>query len=70
MITLKGSPKGIMITIDEQDFETATRELKEKVAESAQFFNEETLEVFLTSTTLTDAEVFSLRPVVSEEVGS
>lgn len=66
MITLKGSPKGIMITIDEQDFELAARELKEKLAESAQFFNEETLEVFLTSTTLTDAEVFSLRPVVSE----
>ena len=64
MIALKGSPKGIMITIDEENFEVATSDLKEKLAESAQFFNEDTLEVFLTSTTLTDAEVFSLRSVV------
>lgn len=64
MIALKGSPKGIMITIDEENFEVATSELKEKLTESAQFFNEDTLEVFLTSTTLTDAEVFSLRSVV------
>lgn len=65
MIALKGSPKGIMITIDEEDLELATRELSEKIVESSQFFNEETLEVFLTSNVLTEAEVFSLRSVVS-----
>ncbi len=66
MITLKGSPKGIMITIDEADFNKASQELKEKIAESADFFNEETLEVFLTSPVLTAAEVYSLRPFVTE----
>ena len=66
MITLKGSPKGIMITIEEADFKTACVELPEKLQSSAEFFNEETLEVFLTSTTLTEAEVFELRPIVCE----
>lgn len=66
MITLKGSPKGIMITIEEADFLTACAELPEKLESSAEFFNEETLEVFLTSTTLTEAEVFELRPIVCE----
>ncbi len=66
MVTLKGSPKGIMITIDEEDLSIAAEELKAKLIESSQFFNEDSLEVFLTSTILTDAEVFSLRPVVTE----
>lgn len=63
---MKGSPKGIMILIDEADEKLAAEELALKLKESAPFFNEDTLEVFLTSTTLTDFEVFSLRPVVSE----
>ncbi len=68
MVTLKGSPKGIMILIDEQDIELAKIQLKEKLSESKDFFNEESLEVFLTSTTLTDVEVYSLRQIVSEEL--
>ncbi len=66
MVTLKGSPKGIMILIDEQDINIASKELAEKLKESKDFFNEESLEVFLTSETLTDVEVFSLRPIVAE----
>lgn len=66
MITLKGSPKGIMILIDAENLEIASFELKEKLTESAQFFNEEELEVFMTSPTLTDVEVYSLRPVVEK----
>lgn len=70
MITLKGSPKGIMILIEEADFSTACAELPAKLSESAAFFNEETLEVFLTSTSLTSAEVFELRPIVREILSS
>lgn len=66
MITLKGSPKGIMILIDAENLEIASFELKEKLTESAQFFNEEELEVFMTSPTLTDVEVYSLRPIVEK----
>jgi len=64
MITLKGSPKGIMITVDEENIDTAREELAKKLNESAGFFNEDSLEVFLTSSTLTEAEVFSLRTLV------
>lgn len=70
MITLKGSPKGIMITIEEADFATACVELPAKLRDSAAFFNEETLEVFLTSTSLTEAEVFELRPIVCESLSN
>lgn len=66
MVSLKGSPKGIMILVDEQDINIAAKELEEKIRESKDFFNEDSLEVFLTSETLTDVEVFSLRPIVSE----
>ena len=66
MVTLKGSPKGIMITIEEVDFVTAQVELPVKLRDTAAFFNEETLEVFLTSTSLTEAEVYELRPIVCE----
>jgi len=65
MINIKGSPKGIMITIEDFN-ESAKDELFKKLSETAGFFNEETLEVFLTSTSLTEAEVFALRPVVEE----
>ena len=68
MVTLKGSPKGIMILIDEQDINIAAKELEEKLVLSRDFFNEESLEVFLTSTTLTDAEVFSLRQIVCDSL--
>ena len=64
MVTLKGSPKGIMITIDDENIDIARDELAKKLNECADFFNEETLEVFLTSNTLTEAEVFSLRTLV------
>lgn len=70
MVTLKGSPKGIMILIDEENLNIAKDELRAKLVESSQFFNEETLEVFLTSSTLTDVEVFSLRPVVTETLSN
>ncbi len=70
MVTLKGSPKGIMITIEEADFETARHELPAKLRDSAAFFNEESLEVFLTSTSLTEAEVYELRPIVCESLSN
>ncbi len=66
MVTLKGSPKGIMILIDEEDINAAASELRAKLSEACDFFNEEELEVFITSPTLTEAEVYSLRPVVEE----
>lgn len=66
MVSLKGSPKGIMIVVDEENLEFARDEIREKLKMSAEFFNEDTLEVFLTSTTFTPAEVFSLRACVEE----
>lgn len=66
MVSLKGSPKGIMVVVDEENLEIAKEELREKLRSSAEFFNEDTLEVFLTSTTFTPAEVFLMRPVVEE----
>ena len=66
MVTLKGSPKGIMILIDSENAEIAAFELQEKLIETAEFFNEDELEIFLTSQTLTEAEVYSLRPVAEK----
>jgi len=66
MIAIKGSPKGIMVLIDEENIDIAATELKAKLLKSCEFFNEEELEVFMTSTTLTEAEVYSLRPLVEE----
>lgn len=61
---MKGTPKGIMMMIDEENIDIAREELAKKLTECAGFFNEESLEVFLTSTTLTEAEVYSLRTLV------
>lgn len=66
MVTLKGSPKGIMILIEDSAKDVASIELREKLAESAAFFKEETLDVFLTSTSLTDVEVYELQGIVTE----
>ena len=66
MIILKGSPKGISVSIDDADFETGRAELIEKLEASRDFFKETSLEVFLTSNILTEAEVWSLQPVVQE----
>ena len=66
MVTLKGSPKGIMIMVEESQLNLAEAELIAKLSESAEFFNEDSLEVFLTSSLLTEAEVYSLRPVVEK----
>ena len=64
MVTMKGTPKGIMMMIDEENIDIAREELVKKLNECAGFFNEETMEVFLTSSTLTEAEVYSLRTLV------
>lgn len=66
MVTLKGSPKGIMIIIEEAEKDVASAELKEKLSECASFFKEETLDVFMTSTSLTDIEVYELQGMVEE----
>ena len=66
MVTLKGSPKGIMIVIEEAAKDVAALELREKLTECASFFKEESLDVFMTSTSLTDIEVFELKGIVSE----
>lgn len=66
MIILKGSPKGISVSVDDTDFETGRKELMEKLAGSKDFFKNISLEVFLTSNSLTDVEVFSLQPAVQE----
>lgn len=66
MVTLKGSPKGIMIMIEEVTFNVAAKELREKLAECASFFKEETLDVFMTSTSLTDIEVYELQGIVED----
>ncbi len=66
MIILKGSPKGILVSVDDTDLETGRAELASKLSASKEFFKEISLEVFLTSNSLTEAEVWELRPVVEE----
>lgn len=66
MVTLKGSPKGIMILIEDATKDVAAIELREKLAESAAFFQEKSLDVFLTSTSLTEVEVYELQGIVAE----
>ncbi len=70
MVSLKGSPKGIMILIEDADFNTACQQITQKLSETASFFNEDSLEVFLTSTSLTEVEVFELRPLVEQAFSS
>ena len=65
MVILKGSPKGIMISVNDTDFDTGRQELTEKLLSSKAFFKGAELRVFLTSNTLTEAEVFFLRDTVS-----
>ena len=66
MIILKGSPKGISVAVDDTDFETGRAELIEKLSASKEFFKDIALEVFLTSNSLTEAEVYLLQPAVRE----
>lgn len=66
MIILKGSPKGISVSVDDTDFNTGRAELAEKLSASQEFFRGIALEVFLTSNTLTEAEVYLLQPTVRE----
>ena len=66
MVTLKGSPKGIMILIEDATSDIAPEELREKLSECASFFKEESLDVFITSTSLTDIEVYELQGIVEE----
>ena len=66
MIILKGSPKGISVSVDDTDFETGRKDLANKLSASKEFFKEISLEVFLTSNSLTEAEVWELQPVVRE----
>lgn len=65
MITIKGSPKGILISIDDVDYTKGREELEEKLTEAQEFFKDATLSVFLTSNTLTEAELFFLRDTVT-----
>lgn len=64
MITLKGSSKGISLSIDDADFETGREELIEKLTQNKDFFKGAELSVYMTSNTLTEAEVFLLRETV------
>lgn len=66
MIILKGSPKGISVSVDDTDFETGRAELIEKLSASKEFFKGIALEVYLTSNALTEAEVYLLQPTVRE----
>ena len=66
MIILKGSPKGISVSVDDTDFDTGRAELVEKLSASKEFFKDIALEVFLTSNSLTEAEVYLLQPAVRE----
>ena len=64
MVILKGSPKGIMISVDDTNYENGQKELAEKLSASVDFFRGAELSVFLTSNSLTEAEVFFLRDTV------
>ena len=64
MITLKGSAKGISLSVDDVDFETGREDLIEKLAQNKEFFNGAAVRVYMTSNTLTEAEVFLLRETV------
>ncbi len=66
MIILKGSPKGILVSVDDTDFETGKAELYEKLFASKEFFKGIDLDVYLTSNVLTETEVFELQPIVCE----
>ena len=66
MVTLKGSPKGIMISADNAVFETAKEELIKKLTESQTFFKGAKMNVYLTSNTLSEAELFQLRSTIKE----
>ncbi|MBR4874241.1 MAG: hypothetical protein IKU87_00220 [Clostridia bacterium] len=66
MIILKGSPKGISVSVDDTDLETGKTELTEKLMQSKAFFDGVSLEVFLTSNSLTEMEVFDLQKTVSK----
>ena len=65
MIILKGSPKGISVSVDDTDLDTGRKELAEKLMQSKAFFDGVSLEVFLTSNSLTEMEVFDLQGTVS-----
>ena len=64
MIILKGSPKGISVSVDDTDIETGKKELAEKLFASKEFFKDIELDVYLTSNFLTELEVLELRPAV------
>lgn len=66
MIILKGSPKGISLSVDDTDFDTGREELKEKLTQNKDFFKDAELSVYMTSNTLTEAEVFLLRETVQQ----
>ncbi len=66
MILLKGSPKGISLFVNDTDFDTGREELKEKLTASKDFFKNADLSVYMTSNTLTEAEVFLMRETVEK----
>lgn len=66
MVILKGSPKGISVSVDDTDLQTGKKELSEKLLSSKDFFKGIELDVYLTSNSLTETEVFELFDVVKK----
>ena len=66
MVHIKGSPQGIVIAIENTDYDTGKQELIEKLLSSKTFFSGSLLKVHMTSHVLTEAELFFLRDVVKD----
>lgn len=66
MIHIKGSPKGIVIAINDTDYDSGRQALIEKLLTSKNFFNGTALKVHMTSNVLTEAELFFLRDIVTD----
>lgn len=60
MIKVKGSAKGLYITLNDTDFTGAKEEIKKEFEKTKNFYKNASLEVYLTSNTLSEAEVNSL----------
>ncbi len=66
MVHIKGSPKGIIIAIDNTDYDSGRQELIEKLLSAKTFFSGSVLKVHMTSNVLTEAELFFLQDAVKD----
>ena len=67
MVTIKGTKEGINVVLgDETTVEEAKEELAKKFEEAKAFFKGDKVNIYLTSNTLTEFELFLLQSVIEE----